>query len=264
MTSPFPGMDPYLEKHWLDVHATLIAETRRALNERLPEDLVASMEERVAVESAADDEDEDHVYRTDARIFEPATGEARAAVAAAEGGVAAPIKLVVEVDPETERWVEVIEAGTERLVTVVEFISPGNKQGYGLKAYRRKRKEVLASGVSWVEVDLVRAGDWRALMAPHECRRGAVSTYRVTVRLPGDARSAYLYPAPLRERLPEFQVPLRGGDPVLKLDLQTLLDRTYETGRYARRLDYRNDPNPPLDPADAEWADQLLRAAKKR
>jgi hypothetical protein len=24
MNSPFPGMDPYLEPHWLDVHARLV------------------------------------------------------------------------------------------------------------------------------------------------------------------------------------------------------------------------------------------------
>ena len=29
MASPFPGMDPYLERHWRDVHLSLIAEARR-------------------------------------------------------------------------------------------------------------------------------------------------------------------------------------------------------------------------------------------
>ena len=41
MPSPFPGMDPYLERNWLDVHSALIAETRRALNWSLPKGLVA-------------------------------------------------------------------------------------------------------------------------------------------------------------------------------------------------------------------------------
>jgi len=34
-------MDPYLERHWRDVHADLVALTRTALNHVLPEDLVA-------------------------------------------------------------------------------------------------------------------------------------------------------------------------------------------------------------------------------
>jgi hypothetical protein len=51
MASLFPGMDPYLEPHWLDVRTSLVAATRRALNVDLPSDLVARVEERVAVES---------------------------------------------------------------------------------------------------------------------------------------------------------------------------------------------------------------------
>jgi hypothetical protein len=29
-------------------------------------------------------------------------------------------------------------------------------------------------------------------------------------------------------------------------------------------IDYRREPDPPLDPADATWADELLRKAGKR
>jgi hypothetical protein len=29
MPSPFPGMDPYLEVHWRDIHASLIIYSRR-------------------------------------------------------------------------------------------------------------------------------------------------------------------------------------------------------------------------------------------
>ena len=41
MTSPFPGMDPYLEQHWRDVHHNLITFTQGALNEQLPTGLIA-------------------------------------------------------------------------------------------------------------------------------------------------------------------------------------------------------------------------------
>jgi hypothetical protein len=48
MKCPFPGMDPYLERHWGDVHSDLIAQTRTTLNGELPPDLIARTEERVA------------------------------------------------------------------------------------------------------------------------------------------------------------------------------------------------------------------------
>src|SRR5207249_3313977 len=47
MPSPFPGMDPYLESHWRDVHASLIIYTRDALQDSLPRELRARVERRV-------------------------------------------------------------------------------------------------------------------------------------------------------------------------------------------------------------------------
>jgi hypothetical protein len=53
MKSPFPGMDPWLERFWGDVHSRLITIASGVLNGVLPEDLVARVEERVVVDSVA-------------------------------------------------------------------------------------------------------------------------------------------------------------------------------------------------------------------
>ena len=47
---PFPGMDPWLERHWGDVHASLAIYARDQLNERLAPGLVARAQERVYIE----------------------------------------------------------------------------------------------------------------------------------------------------------------------------------------------------------------------
>ena len=39
MKSPFPGMDPYLERHWGDVHQALVTYIRDQLQPSLPDDL---------------------------------------------------------------------------------------------------------------------------------------------------------------------------------------------------------------------------------
>ena len=39
MQSPLPGMDPYLEQHWGDVHHNLVTFAQGLLNEHLPRDL---------------------------------------------------------------------------------------------------------------------------------------------------------------------------------------------------------------------------------
>ena len=53
MKSPFPGMDPYLEAHWLDVHPRLIVEASNQLQGQLGESLIARIEERLIVEDPA-------------------------------------------------------------------------------------------------------------------------------------------------------------------------------------------------------------------
>src|SRR5215470_6964239 len=51
MPSPFPGMDPYLEAHWRDVHAGLVIHARDALQGVLPGSLRARVEESVLLET---------------------------------------------------------------------------------------------------------------------------------------------------------------------------------------------------------------------
>jgi hypothetical protein len=261
MKSPFPGMDPYLEPHWLDIHTKLVAYAADDLNERLPDDLIASTEERVAVESESGEE---HVFGPDVRVFEGPADEPHMIDQPPGGAVAAPFRLLAQVEPIIERFIRIIEARTERLITVIEFISPTNKRSEGVFRFKSKRAELLASGVNFIEIDLVRAGDWRALLRPHRCGTKAFSTYRVTSRVPNDPGAVYLQPISLREPMPSVPIPLRSRDPEIRIDLQSLVDRAYSNGRYEKRLDYRQPLDPPLAGDDAVWADQLLKSAGKR
>ena len=63
MKSPFPGMDPYLEAHWGDVHTTLMVYARNQLNEQLPGDLAARVGESEAEPDLARLEDEAQTLR---------------------------------------------------------------------------------------------------------------------------------------------------------------------------------------------------------
>ena len=42
MHSPFPGMDPYLERYWRDVHASLLIYARDQLEDQLPNNLIGA------------------------------------------------------------------------------------------------------------------------------------------------------------------------------------------------------------------------------
>jgi len=260
-------MDPYLERHWGDVHAKLVTYASDELNTRLPPDLIARVEERTAIESDMGEEGASSSRRTvipDARVFE-AVSENGAGTAAGAGVALAPYRLVLIDEPATEHFVEIIDTrGGERLVTVLEFVSPANKIGKGLKAFVNKREELLAGGVNFVEIDLVRHGDWEQLFLPHACPVHVRSEYRVVIRVPMDPLAVWVQPAPLREPLPTINIPLRSTDDPCPLPLQPLIDKVYQNSRYERTLNYRRPCEPPLEAGDNVWADELLRTAGRR
>ena len=258
--SPFPGMDPYLERHWSAVHAHLVPAAMLALNALLPEDLIARCEERLSVGAQDFGVELEQRVVPDVRVFEPGMPDAPGGATT----LTAPFQLVVDLDPVTERFIRIIRPADEQLVTVVEFVSPANKSPAGIEQAMEKRSALLSAGVHVVEIDLVRRGNWRKLLAPHLCPPEAVTAYRYTVRLGGHREAAYLYPVALREPLRPAEVPLRPTDPKVTLDLRQLIADVYRGGRYGRTLNYREDPDPPLAPDDAVWADALLRSAGLR
>lgn len=96
MPSPFPGMDPYLEGHWRDVHASLIIYARDALQRVLPGALRARVEESVLLETPQGFGD--HPLFPDVRVVEYATKRQLATRPAAGPAMAEP--LLVETEPE--------------------------------------------------------------------------------------------------------------------------------------------------------------------
>jgi hypothetical protein len=260
MQSPFPGMDPYLEQHWGDVHHNLITFAQGLLNERLPRDLLARVQERILVELPS----EERVYYPDVRVVEhQRPGQGGTAVAAADGTLAEPLEVPF-LEPETQGFLEIIETRPQRrLITVVEVLSPSNKYaGRGRDLYRQKQGDLADSGISLVEIDLLRAGPHVLQVPLGQYPPSYRTPYKVCVHRGWKAK-AEIYRAPLCERLPAIRVPLRQTDPDVPLDLQALIAQVYRHGRYDD-IDYTAPPVPPLDPDDAVWADALLRAAGKR
>jgi hypothetical protein len=181
MKSPFPGMDPYLEQSWRDVHAALIIYSRDQLQSQLPDDLYARVEERIVRESA---EACRQSRFPGVRVVEHARGGLASTSEEAGLALAEPVDIHYENEPITETFIEIIDAGTgQRVVTVIEFLSLTNKlPGETQDQYRQKQKELKQGKVSLVEIDLLRAGA-RVLSLPLatipiELR----TTYQVCVR----------------------------------------------------------------------------------
>jgi hypothetical protein len=253
-------MDPYLEQFWGDVHHTMINRSRAAIQKQLPGDLVARVDERVFVEPSVG------LPRNiipDVRVVE--RGQRLDPVLRASNGVAVAEPLVVHIEedePVRQGFIEIIDLKSGRIVvTVIEIISPSNKlPGPGRDLYIKKQNELRQAGVSLVEIDLNRTGS-RVLAAPFELiPDGHRTPYAACVRRGSKPLVFEYYRLPLRERLPAIAIPLRQADRDIPLDLQSVLDECSEEGRYADDIDYRKEPDPPLNLEDTKWADGLLRA----
>jgi len=256
-------MNPFLEEDWQTVHHALLGIIWTEIGGQLPQGLLARQEQRLVI----DEYDPPHGYVADVRITEswkqgiaPSWTPEQDRV----GTIAIAEPEIFHVDKEVERWIE-IRTQEGKVVTVIELLSPANK-GSGSTTYRMKQRDYLESTTSLVEIDLLRGGTF-VLPVPLEHVQRRIQKhgtyYHICVNRAWRAGFRELYAWPLRDRIPAFRIPLRETDKDIALDLQPLLDRCYEVGRYyTGRFDEL--PQPPFPPDEAEWVIERLRAAGLR
>jgi Protein of unknown function (DUF4058) len=257
MPSPFPGMDPYLEKYWRDIHARLVTYICDQIGPQLPVGLYPQVEERIVMDSSVGIA----ARFPDVRVMEDASSpEESRPTSTMTATLSKPYIVHVPDEELSETFVEVRDVDGDQLVTVIEVLSPSNKRsGKDRRAYLRKRRDLVKAGVSLVEIDLLRSG--RSVQTfsldalPAEFR----TIYHIYVCRGWDPESIEVHKLSLREQFSVVGMPMRESDADVPLNLQPLFERCYEIGRYGR-LDYTADPDPPLSPDDAKWADELLRA----
>jgi Protein of unknown function (DUF4058) len=256
MPSPFPGMDPYLEKHWRDIHARLIIYACDAIQGTLPASLRARVEESVLLETPTGIAD--HPLMPDVRVVEFASRRVTETAPGASIAVAEPELVEVDADPATETFIEIIDRESgNRVVTVIEFLSPSNKSpGRNRDQYERKQREICSSDSNLVEIDLNRFGTHALAFPLGNLKKSGRTPYMASVRRPGGL--AEVYAMPLWERLRTIKIPLRPTDADVPLDLQPLIDQCYRNGGYEGTLDYSVDPEPPLVGSEKEWAETML------
>src|SRR5436309_1383247 len=126
MPSPFPGMDPYLEAHWRDVHASLVVYASDTIQGSLPRPLRARINQRVMAETP--ETIARHPLYPDVWIVECAVRRGLATRPALRMSFPEPITVDAESEPATETFLEIIDRESgNRVVTVIEFLSPSNK-----------------------------------------------------------------------------------------------------------------------------------------
>jgi len=159
-------------------------------------------------------------------------------------------------EPEIhDHYLEILESKSHQIVTAIEVLSPANKVAgsRGRRALEAKRDQLWQSGVNWIEIDLLRAGERPTQLAGR-------SEYYVRLLKRGQ-RGALVWFVGLRDPLPTIAVPLREPLDDVPLDLQHALSETYERARYADSTDYtRPVPPPLLSASDGAWSKRVVDA----
>lgn len=255
MSSPFPGMDPYLEDRslWPDVHQRLIAYISEALQPQVRPKYVARIGERIELADIRKG------YIPDVMIVQPPRNPAKSV---GHGGVlVADEPLTVRLLDEERRvpYIEIVYRDTGDVVTVIEVLSPRNKIGDGRDQYLRKQADLLATQANLVEIDLLGSGRSTTLARTTEITSPPDWRYAVSISRAHRRSDLELYAFSLRDRLPRCRIPLRAADPDVVLDLPAVFDRCYDVGGYDLVVDYSQEPRATLSVAEAEWLQKHLR-----
>jgi hypothetical protein len=229
MPSPFPGMDPFLEAAsvWPAFHQNLAAALYHAV---LP-----GLADRYRARIGSRD------YVTELALFTSVLRE-----------------------PHAEPYVEIRQRADNRLVTLVDFVSPVNRTTpAGRAAYLDTRADAIAQRAAVVEIDLVTQGK-----PPLEFDRSQLPEhhYTVTVTRGTAPHKHQVYAAVLSKRLPPFKLPLAADDRDTVIDLQVSFARAYDAADFARKVDYTAPPpsGVTLSAEDRKWlAEQIDRTKRK-
>lgn len=239
-TSPFPGMDPYLESpaNWRGFHARFLQALTDTIGDALPGDCFTEV-------------------REDTWLLEPDgadSAEADTSDASIDGCGHATLENV-ELEQHLDPFIEIVRLPRRHVVTTIKLLSPLSKSDRVYGQYRRRRLELLRHQAQLVELDLSRSGRRLALGAPLP-----PGHYYAFVTRGERRRQCEVYPWTVRHRLPVIPIPLGSDDPAVAADLASAFAVAYQRGGYRKVIDYTSPPPPPLfEGEDANWVAATAR-----
>ncbi len=259
MLSPFPGMNPWLERPglWPDVHTNLITALQEVLAPLVRPRYYVAVQQRTVISVVPPDP---HPIFPDLSVVEDGgpfqNKESSTAVLAQPIIVEVPAQETIK-----EVYLEVVEVESHQVITVIEILSHSNKRpGKDRRTYESKRERIFRTLTHLVEIDLLRDGE--PMPFAFLQTNGHMNHYRILLKRGDHWRRAHLYPFNVRDLIPAFPLPLQPGDVEPPIRLGEVLKVLYDKRGYDLRIDYSRPPEPPLNEADAQWAKEILRASK--
>jgi hypothetical protein len=224
MRSPFPGMNPYLEseKTWPAFQHQLVSAIYQLL-------LPALVDQ----------------YRTRVQDREFITEE--------------PLFTSIIKTTHHEHFIEVRHRTTDRLITLIEVVSPANRLfNTGKTALVEARKSALAEGANVLWIDLILQGQSPLNI---QNRNENPFDYHLALTRANLPTTVELYTNQMAKRLPRCKVPLASEEAELVLDVQQAVNRAYELGHFAAKVEMKGLPPGKWSPEQEAWLQSILKPA---
>ena len=259
MNIPFPGMDPFLEgAKWPDVHHKLMTIFSELITPLISPKYFASVE-TYTVEDDATNSELGIIY-PDVAILQNKVSEPTVAYASASAQkpkITPASVTIPKIATVTIRipQLEIRAVEKNRLITVIEILSPVNKKNPGLIPYRKKRQQLYQAGIHLLEIDLLRRGT-RPFKHP------LISASDYCVHLVKGRGETAVWSFNVMDLLPVLPVPLLPIDEVIPLDLRVALQLVYKRSYYRNSIDYTKSP--PIPSFSSEvliWIKNQLKTA---
>jgi hypothetical protein len=247
-------MDPFLEgPDWPDFHHSFIANLKTALVPQVRPRYAVRVDLRVYQQPSY--ESELQLTLPDLSVYRQ---NPQAAMGQPELAADQPSLAMLPIPEEVrEAFLTVRDLEHDRLVTVIELLSPTNKRSgsTGRAEYLEKREANVNSQIHIVELDLLRGG----LRLPMSTALPPADYYAFVSRSNRRPRCD-LYHWSLRQRMPKIPVPLANGDADAVIDLNAVFDQTYDLSGYSDSLNYARQLTPALNPLDQAWVQERLQS----
>ncbi len=251
MTSPFPGMDPYLEGYlWPDVHNRLANVVAELLAPQISPKYVARIELYTVSDTLPQEEigimyPDVEVLKNNTKTQEPPLSYPSHHDKLSPITISLPEIQAIEVRIPV---VEIKDRGNNQLITAIEILSPVNKRTPGLIPYRQKRQTLHSIGVHILEIDLLRRGTrpFNHPLLPDQ--------HYIVSLLRAEGAETDIWGFDVQDLLPVVPVPLLADDPDAMLDLGEAMNIIYKRSLYHLSIDYSNlPPNPPFTEKELDW-----------
>jgi len=154
------------------------------------------------------------------------------------------------------RHIEIRRRSDDGVVTVLELLSPFNKQVPEQSEYLTARDQWRIQRVNLIEVDLLLSG----VRMPFQQPLPEGDFYAMVSRAKSPLLQ-YVWSWRLQDRLPTIPIPLEGSDEEIVSDLHEVYMTTFDRGPFDRLVQYDEPVGIALNDATQAWVNERLRLA---